>query len=116
MHRLDVLAWRGLWARPMRTALTTFGVALGVAVLFAGLATNAGIEAAIDRTVAAQVGRAELRLEAFGETGLTPDPTAAVAETPGIAVIAPSLEHRTYLDIGVPDASESGVLPPPVTI
>src|SRR4051794_13164365 len=116
MHRLDVLAWRGLWARPMRTALTTFGVALGVAVLFAGLATNAGIEAAIDRTVAAQVGRAELRLEAFGETGLTPDTTAAVAETPGIAVIAPSLEHRTYLDIGLPDASESGVLPPPATI
>ena len=46
------------------------GVALGVAVLFAGLATNAGISA-VDRPDRRDlVGRADLRVEAFGETGL----------------------------------------------
>ncbi len=66
---LDRLAWRGLWARPLRTGLTMAGVALGVAVVFAGLATDAGIGAAIDRSVAAMVGRADLRIAAFGDTG-----------------------------------------------
>ena len=28
MHGLQALAWCGLWARPLRTVLTTFGVAL----------------------------------------------------------------------------------------
>ncbi|MBA2299605.1 MAG: hypothetical protein H0W22_02410, partial [Chloroflexi bacterium] len=61
MRGLNRLAWRGLRARPLRTGLTAAGVALGVAVLFAGLATNAGIEAAVDRAVATLVGRADLR-------------------------------------------------------
>ena len=37
---LTRLAWRSLRARPLRTLLSALGVALGVAVLFAGLATN----------------------------------------------------------------------------
>jgi putative ABC transport system permease protein len=117
MRGLHAIAWRGLWARPLRTALTTIGVALGVAVLFAGLATNAGIGAAIERTVATQVGRADLRLEAFGETGLSPETRIAVAATPGVVVVAPSLEHRTYLDLDPNAAGGAGTeLPPPVTI
>ena len=71
MRGLHGLAWRGLRARPLRTSLTTIGVALGVAVLYAGLATNAGIGAAVDRAVGTMVGRADLRIAAFGETGLT---------------------------------------------
>ena len=35
-------------ARPLRAGLSALGVALGVAVLFAGLATNAGIDASVD--------------------------------------------------------------------
>ena len=64
MRGLHGLAWRGLRARPMRTTLTTIGVALGVAVLYAGLATNAGIGAAVDRAVGTLVGRADLRVAA----------------------------------------------------
>ena len=60
MGGLNGLAWRGLRARPLRTGLTVAGVALGVAVLFAGLATNAGIEAAVDRAVSTLVGQADL--------------------------------------------------------
>ena len=62
MGGLNGLAWRGLRARSMRTGLTVAGVTLGVAVLFAGLATNAGIETAVDRAVSTMVGRAELRV------------------------------------------------------
>src|SRR5262245_7764343 len=69
MRGFHGLAWRGLRARPLRTTLTILGVALGVAVLYAGLATNAGIDAAVDRAVSALVGRADLRIAAFGETG-----------------------------------------------
>jgi len=63
------------------------GVALGVAVLFAGLATNAGIEASVDRTVAGLVGTADLRVAAFGEAGLQ----VAVLNFVASALIANSL-------------------------
>jgi putative ABC transport system permease protein len=113
MRGLHGLAWRGLRARPLRTSLTTIGVALGVAVLYAGLATNAGIGAAVDRAVGTLVGRADLRIAAFGETGLSAETLAAVTAVPGVAVAAPSFERRTYLGTGL---FGPGPLPPPVTI
>jgi putative ABC transport system permease protein len=113
MRGLHGLAWRGLRARPMRTALTTTGVVLGVAVLYAGLATNAGIGAAVDRAVATQVGRADLRVDAFGEAGLSESTLAAIEATPGVAVAAPSFERRTYLGTGL---FGPGPLPPPVAL
>ena len=110
---LDRLAWRGLRARPLRTVLTTIGVALGVAVLFAGLATNAGIESAVDRSVAAIVGRADLRVSAFGESGLPPVTLDSIRGTPGVEIAAPALERRTYLGTGT---FGPGPLPAPVTV
>ena len=62
MTGLHRLAWRSLRARPLRTFLTSAGVALGVAVLSAGLATNAGVDAAIDRAVWTILGQADLRV------------------------------------------------------
>ena len=97
---LNRLAVRSLRARPLRATLSILGVALGVAVLFAGLATNAGIEASVRSTVHDLVGRADLRVAAFGETGLSPETVAAIAGTPGVAVAAPALERRTYLACG----------------
>ena len=114
MGGLNALAWRGLRARPMRTGLTVAGVTLGVAVLFAGLATNAGIETAVDSAVATMVGRAELRVAAFGEDGLSQDTLATIAGTPGVAVVAPAFERRTYL--GAEAFGPGDPLPPPVTI
>ena len=72
MRGLTSLALRGLGARRGRTLLSTVGIALGVGVLFASPATDAGIEAAIDRTVRDIAGRADLRVAAFGDAGLPP--------------------------------------------
>jgi putative ABC transport system permease protein len=113
MRGLHGLAWRGLRARPLRTALTTIGVALGVAVLYAGLATNAGIGAAVDRAVSTLVGRAELRVAAFGETGLSEATLATIRGTAGVDVAAPSFERKTYLGTGL---FGPGPLPAPVTL
>jgi putative ABC transport system permease protein len=114
MRGLHALAWRSLRARPLRTALSIAGVALGVAVLFAGLATNAGVDAAIDRTVASLVGRADLRVAAFGETGLSTRTVDEIVGTPGVLVAAPALERRTYL--GADLLGPGDALPPPVTV
>ena len=110
---LTTLAFRSLRARPARVALSVLGVALGVAVLFAGLATNAAVETSVGTTVRELVGRADLRVAAFGETGLSAETVAAIAGTPGVAVAAPALERRTYLGPGL-DAGAA--LPPPVTV
>jgi putative ABC transport system permease protein len=114
LRGLNRIAWRSLRARPMRSALTALGVSLGVAVLFAGLATNAGIDASIDRTVSTLVGRADLRVSAFGETGLSPATVEAIAATPGVAVAAASFERRTYL--GAELVGAANALPPAVTV
>jgi putative ABC transport system permease protein len=113
MRGLTSLALRGLRARRGRTLLSTVGIALGVGVLFASLATDAGIEAAIDRTVGDIAGRADLRVAAFGETGLPPESVAAIDEAPGVIVAAAVLERRTYL---VADDATLGDVPTPVTV
>lgn len=110
---LTSLAFRSLRARPLRALLSMLGVALGVAVLFAGLATSAGVEASVRSTVRDLVGSADLRVTAFGETGLTAETVTLIAETPGVAVIAPALERRTYI---TPEITSGAALPPPVTI
>jgi putative ABC transport system permease protein len=95
---LDRLAWRTLAARPLRTILTIVGVALGVAVLSASLTMGAGLDAAIDRTVRDVVGTADLRVSAFLERGLADSTVAAIRDTEGVAVVAPTVERRTYLE------------------
>src|SRR5262245_56384192 len=113
MRGLTSLALRSLSARRGRTLLSVVGIALGVGVLFASLATDAGIESAIDRTVHDIVGRADLRVAAFGERGLSPESVAAIEEAPGVVVAAPVLERRTYL---VPDQETPGGVQRPVTM
>ena len=101
------LAIRSLRARRGRTGLSIIGIALGIAVLYASLATDAGISASIDRTVRDLVGRADLRVEAFGPTGLAPASLAAIEDAPGVALAAPALERRTYLFPSLTDPSPS---------
>ena len=112
---LNRLAFRSLRAHPLRAALSTLGIALGVAVLFAGMATNAGIDASIRGSVTDMVGRADLRVAAFSETGLSNATVATIAGTHGVAVAAPALERRAYLAPSL-DAGPTAALPPPVTI
>ncbi len=103
------LAIRSLLARRGRTALSIIGIALGIGVLYAALATDAGIAASIDRTVRDLVGRADLRVEAFGPSGLSAQSLADVEAAPGASLVAPALERRTFLLL------ESGAAAPPVT-
>ncbi len=110
---LHSLAWRSLVARPVRTALTTIGVALGVGVLSASLATSAAIDAAVDRTVDDVVGRADLRIAAFQETGLSAETLGAIRGIGGIRATAPAIERRTYLRRPVTTVGE---LPAPVAV
>ena len=44
--RLATIAWRGLLARPLRTALAIAGIALGVAVVTATFITGSSSEQA----------------------------------------------------------------------
>ena len=115
MGGLSSYAWRSLTARPLRSLLTVVGIALGVAVLFAALTTNAGIEATIGRTVDGLLGRADLRVEGFTDRGLSAASLAAIEETPGVDVASPILERKTYL---APDplAPPAPALPRPVTV
>lgn len=84
-------------ARPLRSSLTIIGIALGVAMLFASLAINAGIDASIGRTVAGIVGAADLRVSSFQERGLSAESVTAIRSTLGVRIAAPVVEQRTYL-------------------
>jgi putative ABC transport system permease protein len=106
------LALRSLAARRGRTILSIVGIALGIGVLYASLATDAGIASSIDQTVHDLVGRADLRVEAFGDKGLTADSVAAIEGAPGVTVAAPALQRRTYLEPAVDDPN---AVPAPVT-
>ena len=67
---IDRLAWRTVAARPLRSVLTILGIALGVGVLGASLTLGAALDQAVDRTVRDMVGRADLRVSGFLESGL----------------------------------------------
>jgi putative ABC transport system permease protein len=97
MFAMLPLAWRSLTARRVRTILTIIGIALGVGMLYASLATSIGIDQAVDRTVDAIVGRADLRVSAFQERGLSDKSVDAIRTTSGVAVAVPAIERRLYL-------------------
>lgn len=112
MRGLVRYAWRALAARRARTLLTILGISLGVGVLVAALGVDAGLDASINRTVASIVGRADLRVAAFEESGLSADTLRQLNDVPGVALTAPAIERKTYL---VP-ASGASVDAPPVTV
>lgn len=93
---LDRLAWRTVAARPLRSLLTILGIALGVAVLSASLTLGAALDAAVDRTVRDMVGRADLRVSGFRESGLSSASVETVRSTDGVLDAAPVVEHRTF--------------------
>ena len=111
MSRLSSLAWRSLASRRLRSALTVAGIALGVAVLYAALANNSAVDSAVDRTVAAMLGRADLRISTIAETGLRTSTIEAIAATPGVLIAGPEVERRTYLQPG-PGSVSTGLQPP----
>ncbi|HUH16797.1 MAG TPA: ABC transporter permease, partial [Methylomirabilota bacterium] len=92
--RLADLAWRGLRARPLRTVLAMLGIALGVAVVAATMIIGSASESALRSATADLLGRADVRLRAFDESGFTPRAIQALRAAPGVEVVAPVSERR----------------------
>lgn len=99
----------------MRSILTTAGIALGVAVLFAALSAGATMDAAVDRAAADEMGHADLRVGALEERGLSQETVDLIKRVAGVSVAAPALERETYLSAS-PYLTPSTKLPPPVTV
>ncbi len=95
--RLSALAWRGLSARPLRTALTVAGIALGVAIITATLVANQAATDAVQRAASELFGRADLRVRAFSDTGLTARAVTALRGLPGVEAAAAVSERRLQL-------------------
>jgi putative ABC transport system permease protein len=93
---LDRLAWRTIAARPLRSLLTIVGIAMGVAVLSASLTLGAALDQAVDRTVRDLVGRADLRVSGFLESGLSETSVQTITTTSGVLDASPIIEHRTF--------------------
>jgi putative ABC transport system permease protein len=115
VRRLSSLAWKSLWAHPLRSFLTSAGITLGVAVLFASLSAGATMDEAVDRAAADEMGHAVLRVQALEERGLGADTVATIEGVRGLAVAAPALERKTYIAAGL-DQTATGRLPSPVTV
>jgi putative ABC transport system permease protein len=92
--RLATIAWRGLLARPLRTALAIAGVALGVAVVTATLVAGASSEAALRSATADLLGAADVRLRAFDDAGFRPRTVQAVRALDGVEAAAAVSERR----------------------
>jgi putative ABC transport system permease protein len=93
---LDRLAWRTVAARPLRSVLTILGIALGVGVLSASLTLGAALDASVEKTVAEMVGKADLRVSGFLESGLSARSLETIASTDGVLDTAPVIELRTF--------------------
>jgi putative ABC transport system permease protein len=98
---LDRLAWRTVAARPLRSLLTIIGIALGIAVLSASMTLGAALDQAVDRTVRDMVGRADLRVSGFLETGLSQVSVETITAIPDVVDAAAVIEHRTF-PLGTP--------------
>ena len=92
--RLATLAWRGVLARPLRSALAALGIALGVAAVTGTLIAGSAGEAALEGATADLLGRADVRLRAFADAGFGPRTVQSVRSLPGVEAAAPVSERR----------------------
>ena len=127
--RLSSLAWRGLLARPLRTALAMAGVALGVAVVTATIVTGSSSQQALRSATADLLGGADVRLRAFDDAGFQPRTLQAIRALPEIETAAPVSERRllvstapgeneqvfTLLVLGLDPDVDREIRPPQVT-
>jgi putative ABC transport system permease protein len=92
--RLGAIAWRGLVVRPLRTALTIAGVALGVAVISATLIASQAATEAVRRAAQELLGNAQLRVRAFETDGFTPRTVGEMRRITGVLNAAAVSEKR----------------------
>lgn len=90
------LGWRALRRRPLRTALTVTGIAIGVALVFAALSVDAAASSGAAGYAREISGRADLVVRAFGEGALSPASLRAVSGTPGVIQASPQVRRPTF--------------------
>src|SRR5205823_11918682 len=95
--RLSALAWRGLLARPLRSALTILGVALGVGIITATLVANQAATETVERAAQELFGKAAIRVRAFSDAGLTPRAVTTLRRLPGVTAAAAVSERRLVM-------------------
>ena len=92
--RLATLAWRGLTARRLRSALTIMGVALGVALVAGTLLASQAASEAVERAAREILGRAQIRVRAFDPAGFTPRAVTTLRQIPGVVTAAAVAERH----------------------
>jgi len=95
--RFSAIAWRSLTARPARTLLTGFGVALGVALVAGTLLAADAATRAVSLAAEELYGQADLRVRAFEADGFSAESVAQINALPGVAIAAPLAERRLTL-------------------
>lgn len=88
------LAWRYLWGRKLRTALTTLAVVLGVAVLFGMNSLLPAFLATFQKSLLTSSGKVDLSVTSESGDTFSSDVLAKIGSVAGIDVASPSL-HRT---------------------
>jgi putative ABC transport system permease protein len=91
---LREVSLRHLRHAPLRTALVVFGIALGVCMLCAVLATNDSLVAAFEDMVDRVAGKADLTV-AGGDAGIPSELTGDIADLKGVDHAAAMLEVNT---------------------
>jgi putative ABC transport system permease protein len=91
---LNEISLRHLKFSPLRTALVVLGIALGVCMLCAVLATNDSLVAAFEDMVDRVAGKADLTV-AGSDTGIPSSLTGEIAEIEGVQHAAAMLEVTT---------------------
>lgn len=91
LRLLKTVSWRHAARHRLRTALTFFGIALGVAVIVAIAAVNRSLTTSFQSTIDQIAGKAVLQV-ANGESGVAESLFSAIRDTPGVRDAAPAVE------------------------
>ena len=90
------LGLRILRRRPLRTALTIAGIAIGVALVFAALSVDAAAQSGAQGYAAQLDGRSDLVVRAFGEGTLSPQSLSTISGTAGVLATSPQVRRSTF--------------------
>jgi len=96
---LREISMRHARAHAVRTLLVVLGIALGVCLWVAMLATNDSLLGAFEGLVTKAAGKAQLSVSG-SEAGIPMDLTSEIASVPGVAHAAPVLEELSRLPDG----------------
>src|SRR5574341_1141531 len=91
LRLLRTISWRHVTRHRLRTGLTFFGIALGVAVIVAIAIVNRSLTTSFQSTIDQIAGKAVLQV-ANGESGIAESWYPTIRDTPGVKDAAPAAE------------------------